>query len=274
MTTRSAVVARGRAVIAPASPGWLVVTGQELRDLWLGGRGPILVFIFSLLLSLLTYLSAANKELNLLDQKDTVNLVVKMTIGIGVALSLLVSADALSGERERGTLETLLLTPLPPRQIAIGKLLATLSVWPVVVLVAVPYAWVLRTDYGLFFDAIAAGFVVGLLLALAFSSLGIVVSTISSSNRVSLAASFFVFVVLMAPSQLPGGVGKGWLGDLVTRVNPVTAATQFLDRVVVSNHAWSQETSSLNAPIIAALIGLVAAYLVTRRLRLQGGIAE
>lgn len=54
-----------------SSPGWSVVAGQELRDLWLGGRGPILVFTFSLLLSVLTYLSATNKELNLLDQKDT-----------------------------------------------------------------------------------------------------------------------------------------------------------------------------------------------------------
>src|SRR5262249_43424105 len=103
---------------------------------------------------------------------------------------------------------------------------------------------------------------------------GIVVSTVSSSNRVSLAASFFIFVVLVAPSQLPGGVGKGWLGDLVTRINPVTAATQFLDRVVVDNHAWSDDIGLLKAPIIAALVGVVAAHLVTGRLRLRGGIGE
>jgi ABC-2 type transport system permease protein len=256
----------------PATPGWIVVTGQELRDLWLGGRGPILTLTFSLLLSVLTYLSAANKELNLLDQKDTVNLVMKITLGIGVALSLLVSADAISGERERGTLETLLLAPPPPRQIAIGKLLATLSVWPVMVLVAAPYAWVLRTGLGIFADAIAAGLLVGALLAVAFASLGIVVSTLSASNRISLAASFFVFIVLVAPSQLPGGVGKGWLGELVTRINPVTAGEQFLDRVIVSNHAWSQETGSLTAPLLAALVATTAAFLITGRLRLQGGI--
>lgn len=259
---------------AGATPGWAVVAGQELRDLWLGGRGPILIFTFSLLLSLLTYLSATNKELNLLDQRDTVNLVMKITLGIGVALSLLVSADALSGERERGTLETLLLTPLPPREIALGKLLATLSVWPVIVLVAAPYAWVLRTDAGLFAEAIAAGLLVGALLGVAFAALGIIVSTASVSNRVSLAASFFVFLVLVAPSQLPGGISKGWLGDLVTRVNPVSAGAQFLDRVIVSNHAWRDETGSLTAPVLAALIAATAAVLLTGRLRLQGGIGR
>jgi ABC-2 type transport system permease protein len=235
---------------------------------------PILVFTFSLLLSFITYLAATNKELNILDQKETVNLVMKITLGIGVALSLLVSADAISGERERGTLETLLLTPVSPRELAIGKLLATLSVWPVVVLVAVPYAWVLSTSNGLFAEAIAAGFAVGVLLTIAFAALGIVVSTLSGSNRVSLATSLFVFVVLVAPSQLPGGMGKGWLGQLVTRINPISAGQQFLDRVVVSNHRWIDETGSLKAPVLAAIVAVVVAFFVTGRLRLQGGIGK
>jgi ABC-2 type transport system permease protein len=260
----------------PAVPvnGWAVVAGQELRDIWLGGRGPILVFIFSLLLSLLTYLSATNKELNLLDQKDTVVLVIKMALGIGVAASVLIAADAISGERERATLETLLLTPMPPRSIAMGKLLATLTVWPALMLVAIRYAWVLRTGYGLLTDAILVGLVVGTLLAVAFSALGIIVSVLSTSNRVSLAASFFIFIVLVAPSQLPGGVGKGWLGDLVTRINPISAGDRFLDRVVVSGHTWSQERGALTAPIVCAVVAVILAFLVGGHLRLQGGRSE
>src|SRR3970040_2612239 len=125
---------------APAAPpgGWMVVATQELRDVWLSARGPVLVLVFSLLLSLLTYLAATNKELNIIDQKDTVNLVVQITLGVGVAASLLFSADAVSGERERETLESLLLTPVPPRQIALGKLLAAVSVWPVLMAAADP----------------------------------------------------------------------------------------------------------------------------------------
>jgi ABC-2 type transport system permease protein len=274
MTARSDGDSRRREAMGSPTPSRAVVANQELRDLWLGWRGPILIVTYSLLLSLLTYLSATNEELNLLDQKDTVNLVMKLAVGIGVALSLLVSADAISGERERATLETLLLSPVQPREIALGKFLATLSVWPVMVLVAAPYAWALRTGPGLFADAIAAGFLVGALLAVAFAALGIVVSTVSASNRVSLAASFFVFVALVAPSQLPGGLGKGWLGELVTRINPVTAGMNFLDRVVVGNRAWGPETGTLTAPILAALVATTAAILVTGRLRLQGGIGR
>ena len=258
------------AATAPAN-GWLVVAGQELRDLWLSWRGPIVVFVFSLLLSLLTYLAAINKELNILDQRDTVNLVVQITLGIGVAASLLFSADAVSGERERETLESLLLTPVPRRQIALGKLLAAVSVWPVLMLVAVPYVWALRAGAGLFADAIVAGFVVGSLLTAAFASLGMIVSTSSSSNRLSLATSFFAFVVLLAPTQLPL---SGWFGDLIVRVNPVTAGSSFLDKVIVKDHGWGQESTLLIAPILAAIIALAAAFLVAGRLRLQGGIGR
>jgi ABC-2 type transport system permease protein len=258
---------------APTAPGngWLVVAGQELRDIWLSWRGPIIVFVFSLLLSLLTYLAATNKELNIIDQRDTVKLVIHVTLGIGVAVSLLFSADAVSGERERETLESLLLTPVPRRQIGLGKLLAAVSVWPVIMLVAVPYVWALRVGAVLFTDAVVAGFLVGSLLIAAFASLGLIVSTFSSSNRLSLAASFFVFVTLVAPTQL---TLKGWLGDLLNHVNPMTATTQYLDAIVVDSHAWNQDLVWLLSPVVAAAVATAAAFLIAGRLRLQGGIGR
>jgi len=254
------------AATTPAN-GWLVVAQQELRDIWLSWRGPVIVFMFSLLLSLLTYLAATNKELNIIDQKDTINLVLQITLGIGVAVSLLFSADAVSGERE--TLETLLLTPVSRRQIAMGKLLAAVSVWPVLMLVAVPYVWALRAGPGLFANAVVAAFVVGSLLTAAFACLGMIVSTVSNSNRLSLAVSFFVFVVLLAPTRVPL---SGWFGDLIVRVNPVTAGSRFLDKIIVSEHTWGQEATLLVAPILAAVIAAAAAAVLTGRLRLQGGM--
>lgn len=94
---------------------------RELRDIWLGGRGPIIILGLSILLTVITFLAATNKELNLLDQKGTVNLLVQLTMFIGVALTLLVSADAFSGQRENETLEGLLLTPAPRRDIRLGS---------------------------------------------------------------------------------------------------------------------------------------------------------
>ena len=107
----------------------VVVAGQELRDLWLGGRGLVLSFAFSLLLSVISYLVATNRALNFLEQRESVNLTLQVAIAVGALLALLTAADAVSGERERGTLESLLVTPVSRLEIALGKLLAALSLW-------------------------------------------------------------------------------------------------------------------------------------------------
>src|SRR6478672_9839556 len=113
-----------------------VVTVQELRDLWLGGRGLVLTFAFSLLLSVVAYLVATNRGLNFLEHRETLNLLLQSAIAVGALLALLAAADTVSGERERGTLESLLLTPVSRLQLMVGKLGGALSLWAVAFVVA------------------------------------------------------------------------------------------------------------------------------------------
>src|SRR5919201_96573 len=110
-----------------AAPGFAVVLEQELRDLWLGGRGLLLSLAFSLLLSVIAYLVATNTALNFLEARESVNLTLQVAIAVGGLLALLAAGDAVSGERERGTLETMLLTPVPRLQVTGAKLLAAFS---------------------------------------------------------------------------------------------------------------------------------------------------
>ena len=107
--------------------GWAVVLEQELRDTWLGGRGLVLVFAFSVVLSTIAYLVATNAALNFLEQREAVGLIVQVAVGMGGLLVVVTAADAVSGERERATLEALLLAPVSRRQLAAKKLLTTLS---------------------------------------------------------------------------------------------------------------------------------------------------
>ena len=98
-----------------------VVARQELRDLWIGGRGLVLAFAFSVLLSAITYLGATNQALNFLERREAVNLTLQVAVGVGALLTLLAAADAISGERERGTLESLLLTPVAREGLVVGS---------------------------------------------------------------------------------------------------------------------------------------------------------
>jgi ABC-2 type transport system permease protein len=255
--------------------GWTVVLVQELRDLWLGGRGLALSFGFSLLIALIAYLTATNTALNFLEQRESVNLTLQVAIAVGGLLTLLAAADAVSGERERGTLETLLLTPVSRRQVLTGKLLSALSLWVAAFVITAPYVWFLGRGVGVVRDGLVTGFVVGSLVACFLASLGLVISLLCNSNRVSLSVSLFLLLALFAPTQLPSSAQQGWAGELLLRINPITAGEHYVGKVITNGHAWDEDVSWLLAPAVAAAVLLIAVPLVgVRFLRLSGGRAK
>jgi ABC-2 type transport system permease protein len=260
---------------APRSsvPGWGVVLEQELRDLWVGGRALLLSVGFSLLLSVIAYLVATNQALNFLEQRESVSLVVQVAVAVGTMLALLSAADAVSGERERATLETLLLTPVSRRQLASGKLLAALSPWLAAFAITVPYVWFLGHGIGIVGDALASGLVVGTLIAVFLASFGLLVSVFAGSNRVSLSVSLFALLALFAPTQLPASAQKGWAGELLLRVNPITAGEHYIDKILVSGHSFGEDVSWLASPVAGAVAFAVASVLASRLIRLRGGVA-
>lgn len=258
-----------------AQSSWTMVLSQELRDLWLGGRGPLLCFCFSVLLSVIAYLVATNTALSFLEQRESVNVILQVAIAIGGLLTLLAAADAISGERERGTLETLLLTPISRRQIVVGKQVAALSLWLAAFVITIPYVWFLGDGVGIVGRSIATGLVVGTLIAVFLASLGILISLFSRSNRISLSASLFLLVGLFAPTQLPTNAKQGWAGDLLLRVNPITSGEHYVGKIIVDSHSFSQDASWLIAPLIGAVVFALAAPLLGARfLRLSGGRAK
>lgn len=251
---------------------WPVVAGQETRDLWAGGRGPVLMFGYAVLLSAISYLAATNRGLNFLEQREAVNLVLQVAMTVGVLVTLLVSADTISGERERGTLESLLLTPVGRRSIALGKLLGALSLWIGSVVVSVPYLWVIGRSVAAVRPALLILLLAGTLVAVALAGLGLVVSGLSASNRVSLAVSLLVLLALFAPTQLPG-MAKSWIGELLIRVNPLGATMEFASRVILGRHAWRHELDYLIAPAVLVVLVVVVMVVGGNRLVRLGGVS-
>ena len=261
----ASAAATTRALPQRRTPGWVIVAEQELRDLWLGGRGLLLSFAFSVLLSIITYLTATNQALNFLEQRESVNVTLQVAIAVGSLLTLLAAADAVSGERERSTLESLLLTPVPRLGLTAGKLLASLSLWLAAFVITIPYVWFLGRGVSLVGVALVSGIVVGTLLAVFLASFGMIISVFASSNRVSLSVSLFLLLAVFAPSQLPSSAQKGWAGELLLRANPLTAGEHYVGKIVVNGHAWSEDASWLISPLAAAVLFSVAAVIVGAR---------
>ena len=250
---------------ASRSPGWSIVEAQELRDLWVGGRALLLILGFSLLLSVIAYLTATNQALNFLEQRESVGLTVQVAIAVGSLLALLTAADAISGERERGTLESLLLTPVSRASLAAGKLLAAISLWLAAFVITIPYVWFLGRGVDIVGVAVLSGLVVGTLLAVFLASLGILISVFAGSNRVSLAVGLLLLLALFAPSQLPTGAERGWFGEFLLRVNPLTAGERYVGRVVVNGHGWTVDLRWLVSPLVAAVLFSTLAIVIGGR---------
>jgi ABC-2 type transport system permease protein len=253
--------------------GWLVVAEQESRDLWTSGRGLILLFLFSIMLSAVTYLTSTNQALNFLEQRESVNLVLQLAVAVGVLATLVVSADGISGERERGTLESLLVTPVARRSIIVGKLIAALTLWLATFLVTVPYVWVLARGVGILGEALALGFFVGTLVAVGLGSIGLLISGVCNSNKTSIAASLFLLLILFAPTQLPSGLPQGWFFDVLLRANPLASALAYISSMLVEGHGWTQDLSYLITPLLTVIIAGGALLLAGPRLvRLRPGV--
>jgi ABC-2 type transport system permease protein len=253
--------------------GWLVVAEQECRDLWSSGRGLILLFLFSVLLSAVAYLTSTNLALNFLEQRESVNLVLQFAVAVGVLATLVVSADGISGERERGTLETLLVTPVSRRSIIIGKLIAALTLWFATFLISIPYVWVLGRDVGILGPALALGFGVGTLLAVGLGSIGLLISAACNSNKTSVGASIFLLLILFAPTQLPSGLPQGWFFEALLLANPVASGLAYISSQLVEGHSWTQDLSYLITPLLTAIIAGGALTLAgPRLLRLTRGV--
>jgi len=260
-----------RAPLRRATPAWLVVAEQELRDLWIAGRGLPLALAFSVLLGFTTYLVATNQALNFLEQREAVNVTLQVAVAVAALLVLLGAGDAISGERERGTLEALLLAPAPRRALVIGKAAAALSLWGAAFAVSITYVWFLARGVGLVGVALGSGLAVGSLLALALVGFGLFVSAFAQSNRLSLAIVLFVLLALYAPTQMPSGAQRGWAGDLLLRVDPLSAGLRYLGKVVVDAHSAGRDAAWLIGPAIAAVLAPAAALAVAGRLSLRSG---
>ncbi len=253
-----------------ARDSW-VVCRQELRDLWLAGRGLPLLLAFSVLLSVTSYLVASNQALNFLEQREAVNLTLQMAVAVAGLMVLLVAGDGVSGERERETLESLLLTPVSTRSLVLGKGAAALSLWLAAFVVTSVYVLYLSRGVGIAADALMAGFVVGTLLSVFLATFGLFISILSSSNRFSLSVSLFALLALFAPSQMPTSAQNGWAGTALLHVDPFTSGLQYLSKVVVDAHGLGSDGEWLVGPLVAAVAAVAAAWLVAGRLRLVPG---
>jgi ABC-2 type transport system permease protein len=163
------------------------------------------------------------------------------TILVGCFLCIIAAADSISGDRERASLEALLLTPTSRRQIVMGKYLSVLSLWPAALCVAIPYLKVLSQGTDIFVPAALWGMATGTILVSAVAALGMLISLWSNSLKTSMFAALGSFILIFSPFQLPGHAQTGPMGLLLQLLSPLMATFDFLARILVNNRALTDK---------------------------------
>ncbi len=253
-------------------PAWQIVWATTLSQLS-GWRGPLILLVFSIVMSVNTVLLVENPELNVLTQVQIANRTLHTAIAIGTLAALLLGANAFSGERDHLTLESLLLTPVARGQFALGKLLAMLTIWSGMGLITVPYVLLVTDGTGIVVSSLLIFGLLGTALVLISGGIGLLVSTVSPTNTVSMILSIVIMLILFAPTQLPPKVTELPVVNWLTKIDPVTAAINFQGAIVLDGEMWTAHLDLLVSPLVLLLliVGGGIAY-INRALSLQGGI--
>jgi ABC-2 type transport system permease protein len=253
-------------------PTWQLVLKRELTDLWIGGKAFNLLLLYSVLLGIMSYTYAFNADASLVPVQEAVFELVKNSTAFSIFIGLIIGADSISGERDRSTLESLLLTPVNRRHIIIAKLLAGISPWPAAYLIALPFLFLLAQGNQVLGPAMFWGAFTGPVLVLGYTGLGMLVSFWSSSNKISYFVSLGIYALLLVPVELTGD-GADITGELLQWINPIASVNYFLSKHLVDSGSVADYSPWLISAVLLAVMTLILLLkYASSSLRLETGL--
>ena len=141
--------------------------------------------------------------------------VTAVELGLICLLAPALTADLISGERERQTLDLLLVTPLSRRQIVVGKLVAALGSLLLLIVLALPIQAIAVLIGGIGLEELLAGLWLLTLTAVTYGCVGLWWSARMRTTRAALLLSYVT--TLIGVGALPLGLvlmvlGRGMFG--------------------------------------------------------------
>lgn len=227
----------------------LLIACKEAGDLLRDARGLAWLLVIAAALSIFSLLLVGNTELSLLDDAQVVYDMIGIVTALGALLAVVVATDSIAGERERGSLVPLLLTPVPRTALVLGKLGGQLIVWSSMFAIAVPYLWAVGSTGQNLFESVIVLAAFGTPAVLGFGFLTLGLAARMASARSCLLTALIALIVsasplLLGPSLRQSAIGRGF--DLI---NPFSGALNAYDAVIIDSQ-----------PIIAQVVPLAVVF--------------
>ena len=241
------------------NPVWWIAR-KESGEILVSGRGLAWLFALSLVMSVLSLLLVSNTELSLLDNAQVVYMVMGTITALGALFAVVLGADAVAGERERGSLMPLLLTSVTPSEIVSGKMGGQAAGWTVMYLLGLPYLWAVGSSGQNLLQAIAYLALFGTLTVLGFGFFALGLSARFRSVRTALLTSLIAWMLLASPLLLGPGLRQSAVGKWFDAVNPFSASLNAFDSVVIDSQPFAVQAGRL--AVALAWLVLTAWYAV------------
>jgi ABC-2 type transport system permease protein len=176
-----------------------------------------------------------------------------------------------AGERERATLESVLLTPIGRGSLVAGKIWAVVASWFLIFAISAPYIFVVSAGTKLSVPALLYTFVLGTLCVAGFAALIVGISCLASTGRGVTLAALSIFIAMAAPTLLGTVLQKSWFGTIYNALSPFAQVRLSLDSVIVDKESLLVQLPHLLG--LAAFVAVTGAFaaLAARRVSLEGG---
>jgi len=207
---------------------WNPIVAKEYRSRMRTWRSPLAMSIYILLLGGLgwaIFAAQAGSARNSFNSGQAASYghqlffyLVIFQMGLIAFVTPALTAGAISGERERQTIDLLFVTRIPPFSIIWGKLIASMSFVVLLLLLSVPIFSLVFLFGGIELDQVLTSFLVTLVAALTLGLIGIAFSAVLPRTLPSTVAAYGVGFILLAGTYVYGLV-------FPTIIDPTAVAT-------------------------------------------------
>jgi ABC-2 type transport system permease protein len=241
---------------------------KECVEEIISSRGASFYLVGCGVLSVFSLLLVSNTELSLLDNAQAVYIMSAIIIALALLIAVIRGSDGFAGERERETLETLLITPVSPAGVAIAKLMALIFSWWVVFILSIPYLWAVGSTGQNLLPAFQYLLVAGTLLVVIFGGFTLALSARMKTFKGTLSIGLTAFLLCGSPILLGPSLRQSTVGRIIDLINPFADALNMIDSVVVDSLGVLFQIMPLAILVFYSIAAIWVLNMATRRVEL------
>jgi ABC-2 type transport system permease protein len=192
---------------------WNPIVAKEYRTRMRTWRSPLAITIYIVLLGGIGWaiFAAISATQTVGNQQSSGNLgqqlftfLILFQVALLAFITPAITAGAISGERERQTIDLLFVTPIPPFSIIWGKLLASMSFVVLLLMISVPIFSLVFLFGGIELDQVAEAFLVTAVTAMTLGFVGVAFSTLFRRTLAATVAAYGAAFVLLVGTLIYG----------------------------------------------------------------------